>query len=450
MLNYYSDIAFEPSMVVQNISTAACMMILFFNYKLKWKSIWISALHFITLFMVYTISNGIVLSLFILHINWLFISHALITFSYAMLFKEYRIKSKIIMSIAFCAAEFCLIEFAGTIPKNLADVPYGHITEIIFRNLFIILTMLIALYMRYFNMEKPKIVSNMSFLLIVVYNCISEILAITHSYLNDSLDIYGDYFSAVTMLGLVFINLLSYFMVYKICMDQSLNIELLAEKYAAKNDEVMIQMSQKNLDDMRAIRHDIKNQFAYMKLMLNSKQFDQLDKYFKSIEENIIEPLSFIDCGNSNISAVLNLETAKANTQGIKLDTKLAVPSVLPFSDSQICSLLTNLIDNAIEACQHYNQLKATIEVTIFQRQCYLYVSITNPLGSNIDKEQILSLKTNKDDKISHGYGSRIIDRIVRRYNGQVNYSIIDGQFVADIMLDLLWEENNMERCYKE
>lgn len=233
-------------------------------------------------------------------------------------------------------------------------------------------------------------------------------------------------------------------------MDQSLNIELLAEKYAAKNDEVMIQMSQKNLDDMRAIRHDIKNQFAYMKLMLNSKQFDQLDKYFNSIEENIIEPLSFIDCGNSNISAVLNLETAKANSQGIKLDTKLAVPSVLPFSDSQICSLLTNLIDNAIEACQHYNQLKATIEVTIFQRQCYLYVSITNPLGSNIDKEQILSLKTNKDDKISHGYGSRIIDRIVRRYNGQVNYSIIDGQFVADIMLDLLWEENNMERCYKE
>ena len=113
----------------------------------------------------------------------------------------------------------------------------------------------------------------------------------------------------------------------------------------------------------------------------------------------------------------------------------------LPFAETDLCSLFTNLIDNALEAIQRQNIANGVVEVGINQKNAALYICVLNPVDEHLGKETLLSLKTTKKDKTKHGYGVRIVDSIVQKYNGQINRSVENGKYRVDIMLDLRWAE---------
>ena len=66
----------------------------------------------------------------------------------------------------------------------------------------------------------------------------------------------------------------------------------------------------------------------------------------------------------------------------------------------------------------------------------YLYITVTNPVSGAESKRELLSARTTKKDPLLHGYGTRIADEIVRRYNGAINRGVADGRYTADVMLD--------------
>ena len=87
----------------------------------------------------------------------------------------------------------------------------------------------------------------------------------------------------------------------------------------------------------------------------------------------------------------------------------------------------------------------AVVEVGINQKPHMLYISVLNPVDTSKDESQLLSLQTKKSSPQQHGFGSRIIDMIVKKYNGEISRSISEGKYIVDIMLDIDWngEENN-------
>lgn len=70
----------------------------------------------------------------------------------------------------------------------------------------------------------------------------------------------------------------------------------------------------------------------------------------------------------------------------------------------------------------------------------YLYISVTNPIADSVDREAALNLNTTKSDYKNHGYGHRIVKKIVDKYNGYINYSIEGDEFIAEAMLDIKTE----------
>ena len=141
------------------------------------------------------------------------------------------------------------------------------------------------------------------------------------------------------------------------------------------------------------------------------------------------------------LNTILNLEQGRAHAQGCALDHRIFVAPQLPFAETDLCSLFTNLIDNALEAIQRQNIANGVVEVGINQKNAALYICVLNPVDEQLGKETLLSLKTTKKDKTMHGYGVRIVDSIVQKYNGQINRSIENGKYRVDIMLDLRWAE---------
>ena len=141
------------------------------------------------------------------------------------------------------------------------------------------------------------------------------------------------------------------------------------------------------------------------------------------------------------LNTILNLEQGRAHAQGCALDHRIFVAPHLPFAETDLCSLFTNLIDNALEAIQRQNIANGVVEVGINQKNAALYICVLNPVDEQLGKETLLSLKTTKKDKTMHGYGVRIVDSIVQKYNGQINRSVENGKYRVDIMLDLRWAE---------
>ena len=83
----------------------------------------------------------------------------------------------------------------------------------------------------------------------------------------------------------------------------------------------------------------------------------------------------------------------------------------------------------------------ATVEVGINQKPSTLYLCVVNPVDESLGREKLLSLKTTKGDVRFHGYGSRIVNDIAKKYNGQVRRTVERGKYIVDVMLDLRWNE---------
>ena len=201
----------------------------------------------------------------------------------------------------------------------------------------------------------------------------------------------------------------------------------------------MLDITQKSLADLRLIRHDIRNRYSYISLLLDNGQYAELKEYLQDMKEEIAPTLSVIDCGNKTLTNILNMEKAKAESRGVRMETDLNVPPILPFRDTALCSVFSNLIDNAIEASMLCAEDGAEIRVRVSILQEYLYIGVMNRLPAGRSEEEALALKTTKQNASNHGFGTKIVRKIAEQYNGYVTYSVENGRFIAEVMLDMMF-----------
>ena len=123
-----------------------------------------------------------------------------------------------------------------------------------------------------------------------------------------------------------------------------------------------------------------------------------------------------------------------AINNGIPVDYKATVPEHTTVSEIDLCVVLGNLIDNAVEACEKVAPEGQFIRLYIgrFQEQLYISVSnATNETVRKLDEEYITNKRGN------HGHGLKRINRIVEKYEGYINRKNEAGVFVTEIMLPL-------------
>ena len=218
-----------------------------------------------------------------------------------------------------------------------------------------------------------------------------------------------------------------------ICKKQYERAMLFAENKVLQAEKYMLGLSVQSLEDMRMLRHDIKNHIGAMRILLQEMDYEKLDEYFGKLSDDTLMPTSVIDCGNASMNAVLNMESAKARGCGILADIRAVVPPIFPFSVTDICCLLSNLIDNAIEAIERDKPKDRTVVCRINADDEYMYVRVKNYF---VAKSGAL-LATSKSDTSRHGLGHRIVEKIAKKYNGYVNFSVENGMFIAEVALDL-------------
>ncbi len=208
-----------------------------------------------------------------------------------------------------------------------------------------------------------------------------------------------------------------------------------------ENREALEKISQENYKQMRLLKHDMKNRYAIMQGMLEQGRYDDLNRYFAEINQEAAVPLSQVNSGNISLDLVLNLEISRAVAYGIDIDSKIIVPANLPFHDIDMDRMLTNLLDNSIEECQKMVTGEKKIDVHIEMVHDYLVIEIANTMRPE-KVDTALSLETDKEDRDMHGLGSKIVDKIVKKYGGTISRSIEDGRLTVNIMLETAGGKN--------
>lgn len=192
---------------------------------------------------------------------------------------------------------------------------------------------------------------------------------------------------------------------------------------------------------MRGWRHDFHNHLQVMKAYLEFKNYDELETYLNNLTEDLIKVDSVIKTGNLMADAILNTKIAIALSHDIKINIKASIPQNIALSDLELCVIIGNLFDNAIEGALSLKEKeKRFIRVYIRKLNGNLYISFTNSCEGRRKKTQgkFLTTKQGKD----HGFGSSRIDAIVKKYSAFINRQSEEGAFAVELMFPLVLSSN--------
>lgn len=437
LFDYLSSRVFEPSMLLQNLVTVGCTLLLFTGLRQKIQSKKQLLAVFAVLFGELVLLNALWDLVFKTPGSY-YLTHVLVLISFVVLFKQLHSLGDWITLIDFYAVEIALISLSSVFPLLLENVTYGSDWEIVFRNLTVLFTLLIALFFRRYSLLDFRSLGWVQLGYSALVGASTLSISLLFFFQRDRYNIYGYIFSLVAFICVLIISLVAHYLTYCNCIHQEHEKQLMAENLSMQNYRDMLRLNQQNLEDIRRLRHDIKNHFSCVEGLLQQGCISEAAAYFAKLKESAVKPLTFIDCGNPCLSAILNLEANKARSYGITLDYRVMAEPQLPMKEDALCALLTNLIDNALEAIVRQQVKNGTVEVGINQQNSQLYICVRNTVALDIGEDELLSLHTTKKDQRLHGYGHKIVDDIVGNYSGMLSRSLRDGLYTVDIVLNLV------------
>lgn len=201
--------------------------------------------------------------------------------------------------------------------------------------------------------------------------------------------------------------------------------------------------------EIKKAEHDLRHHLLSVLGIVESGELYQAERYLKDLlHEYETSIFKYIAIDNSAINSILNLKIGRCHSE--KIDVKAQIESDFTgFSDIDLCVLLANLLDNAIEASSKVQNPQ--IIITIWNEKNYLCLKIANRIdGSVIQTNK--GLRTTKADQSKHGYGLYSIGQIVDKYDGIESHYEEQGYFIMDIWLkrELLQSAANYQTRQKQ
>lgn len=180
---------------------------------------------------------------------------------------------------------------------------------------------------------------------------------------------------------------------------------------------------------MRRWRHDYRNHIQTMKAFAENEDLEALKAYLNELD-NDLEKIGFsLRTGNAMADAILSSKISLAEAKGITVRADAHIPVRLKTSDIDLCCIIGNLFDNAIEASQALPEEKRMIRIYMDMKNTQLYISFTNFTAEK--KKTVYSSKKPGD----HGHGLVSIDSIIETLDGYISRNSEDGAFTTEILI---------------
>lgn len=209
------------------------------------------------------------------------------------------------------------------------------------------------------------------------------------------------------------------------------------DKRIASYQQDLIQTHYAEVENMykqiRGWRHDYRNHIQTMKAYAANGDMEAIRHYLNELETDLATVDTVIKTGNPMTDAILNSKISLAKSKGIPVIADAHIPVKLRLSELDLCCIIGNLFDNAIEASLKLPESQRLIRVYMDMKNTQLYISFTNFTADKKMAKVGGRFLSSKGD--GHGFGLVRIDTIVERLDGYISRNSEDGAFTTEILL---------------
>lgn len=233
-------------------------------------------------------------------------------------------------------------------------------------------------------------------------------------------------------IGLVIITMVAFYLMGDIARREQRIREDDLYREKVKNQAEMYRSVYDSYEMQRKRAHEYKNQIMCMEGLLQNKKYAELEKYITEIGGKLSDADSNINTNNSLIDAIVNTKFREMEEHGILLVLKFNEMANLWIEDEDIVVILSNLLNNAIEACEKCDQ--KTVKLKLMKESDEIIIAVRNTYNGEVvkDGDEIRSLKS---DNEAHGFGIKNIIEAVEKYGGSYSINYDDKEFAFSICI---------------
>lgn len=398
------------------------LVILFVNKPAKNRKIEIIS------FILFYIENSL---------NYIFINIPFFTLiSTVLLLFLFTYNYNISMTLRYSCTVFitCIIVLAEFISYKVYSTDLGGALKkndhISIKEILIYLLILLCIYyiIKFITCIKSKIAINLYIILISTLCIIFSILISIEDKISGS----NIAFSAIIMLCIVAVSIYVYVRLIEYH-NENFKIGIIEKqnKYYKQQLLTINKLSKTS----KSVKHDYKNHMSVIKSLLDNENFDELKKYVNNICNKIseIEKLNYTE--NIVINSILSFKIDEVKESCIKYEFNIKIPKDLNINSVDITIILSNLLDNAIEACKRDSKtLNKYINLDLMFKDNLLIIKCKNSFDGFIN-EKGKNIITRKDNKVDCGIGIFNVENVVKKYNGFMEILYDENNFNVDISL---------------
>ncbi|WP_024831975.1 sensor histidine kinase [Ruminiclostridium josui] len=199
---------------------------------------------------------------------------------------------------------------------------------------------------------------------------------------------------------------------------------LYTQLHQAQTEFSSLRQMQQNAE---AYRHDMRHHFILLQGMASQERIEEIQEYLQTAQSDLnnITPVRF--CKNETVNLILSSFASKAKQSGILLTIDAKLPDSLTLSDTELCSLLSNALENALHACEKVaNSNQRYIKLRVYSKNNKLCIDIRN----SYQEEPIFHHGLPVSKEQGHGFGTKSMVNIVEKHGGIYQFSIKDGWFI--------------------
>ena len=185
-------------------------------------------------------------------------------------------------------------------------------------------------------------------------------------------------------------------------------------------------------DKLRKLRHDMNNHLGIIKVLVKTQNHTDLEEYINQIYEDVEIANEIVITSNKTLSILLSTKKSLAKQRNIDFTSVIAAQEI-NMQNKDICSLLGNILDNAIEAsanCSNKKYIQLMIQNT--QEGCIIKCENSFGLQPIMKKGRFL---TKKENTYMHGIGTENIKEIVTKYNVKINFDYDEEIFNIRVVI---------------
>jgi hypothetical protein len=201
-----------------------------------------------------------------------------------------------------------------------------------------------------------------------------------------------------------------------------------------KNQAKLYQSISENFDKQKRKTHEYKNQIICIESLLKNKEYEELQKYVDTLYGHLNKELDAIDTNNVIVNAILNVKYEEAVKKGIVFVFKVNDLSNLNIADEDIVTLLSNLLCNAIEACEKCTD-KKIIWLKFVKENGTVIISVKNTYAEPICYVNGEIVTSKADNKGEHGIGLKNVIKIIDKYGGSHVIKEEKGTFLFSVII---------------